>query len=259
MNITDVSEDKKTNTMRFVLRGADVSFANAIRRLAIEEVPTLAIEDVEIRRNSSVLYDEIIAHRLGLLPLKTDLKSYVMTKDCKCNGEGCARCQVKFSLRAKGPCMVYAEELKGADPKIKPVHPKTPIVKLLKGQKLELEATATLGQGKTHAKWSPGLIYYTNLPQITVNASSAKLAEFRSKYPPQIFDKSGKINKDSIVGSLIDAVDGVNDDIIKVDYDKTAFQFTVETFEQLSCSQIIEAAADIFTQKLDELQKVIAE
>jgi len=258
MNITDLSENKKTHTMQFTLKDADVSFANALRRITIEEVPVMAFEDIELRRNSSVLYDEIIAHRLGLIPLTTDLKSYVMTKECKCSGEGCARCQVKFSLKAKGPATVYAEELKTSDPKIKPVHPKTPIVKLLKGQKLELEATATLGQGKDHMKWSPGVIYYTYLPIITVN-NSAKIGEFKSKYPPQIFDKSGKIDKDAIQGPLIDAVDGVNDDIIKVEYDKNSFVFHVESFEQLSCSEIIETAADIFTKKLDELQSVITE
>ncbi|MEK6968268.1 MAG: DNA-directed RNA polymerase subunit D [Nanoarchaeota archaeon] len=258
MNIVDLSENKKEHTMQFTLKDADVSFANALRRIALEEVPVMAIEDVEIRRNSSALYDEIIAHRLGLIPLTTDLKSYVMKKDCKCNGEGCARCQVKFSIKIKGPGIVYAEELKSSDPKIKPVHPKMPIVKLIKGQKLELEATATLGQGKDHMKWSPGVIYYNYLPIITVT-NSPKLAEFKSKYPPQIFDKAGKIDKSTIQGPLIDAVDGVNDDIIKVDYDKNSFVFHIESFEQLSCSEIIESTADIFTKKLDELQSVIAE
>ncbi|TAL55724.1 MAG: DNA-directed RNA polymerase subunit D [Nanoarchaeota archaeon] len=258
MNISDLSENKKTHTMQFTLTDADISFANAIRRIAIEEVPTMAIENVEIRRNSSVLYDEIVAHRLGLLPLNTDLKSYNLRAECKCNGEGCARCTAKFSLKAKGPCIVYAEELKSSDPKIKPVHPKTPIVKLLKGQKLELEATAELGQGKVHMKWSSGVVYYTYLPKITVNAS-AKLAEFKSKYPPQIFDKSGKIDKSAIVGPLIDAVDGVNEDIIKVEYDKNSFVFHVESFEQLSCSEIVETAVDLFTKKLDQLQSVIEE
>src|SRR3990167_4753794 len=101
MSIEDVQENKKTHTLKFTLKNADVAFANAIRRICIEEVPTMAIEDVEIRRNSSVLYDEIIAHRLGMIPLKTDLKSYNMTKDCKCNGEGCARCTVKLTLEGK--------------------------------------------------------------------------------------------------------------------------------------------------------------
>ncbi len=63
-----------------------------------EEVPTMAIEDVEFRKNNSILYDEIIAHRLGLVPLKTDLKSYNLPEKCKCKGEGCARFQLTVPI-----------------------------------------------------------------------------------------------------------------------------------------------------------------
>ena len=148
------------NKLSFAIKGIDVSVVNAVRRSIIDYVPTMAIEDVEFRKNSSVLYDEIIAHRLGLIPLRTDLKSYNLTSVCKCNGEGCGRCQVRLMLKAKGPDTVYASVLKSKDPKIKPVFSETPIVKLLKGQKLELEAVATLGKGKEHSKWCPGHAYY---------------------------------------------------------------------------------------------------
>ncbi len=258
--VEDLKVDKKSSKLTFTLRNVDVSFANALRRASIEEVPTMAIEDVEIRRNSSVLYDEIVAHRLGLLPLKTDLKSYVMTKDCKCEGQGCARCQLKFTLKVKGPCIVYAEDLKSDDPKVVPVNPKTPIAKLLKGQKIELEATATLGQGKDHVKWAPGLVYYTYLPTVTVNNSSSKMSEFKDKYPALAFDKSGKIDKNAIIEhNLLDAVDGVCEDIVKVEYDNTGFVFHVESWEQLSCVDIIETAADMLNKKLDELCTLVVQ
>ena len=139
---------------------ATPAFANMLRREIMENVPTMAIENIEFRENGSALYDEIIAHRLGLLPLSTDLKSYVLPSKCKCQGEGCARCQLKMTLTSKGPCTSYASEIKSKDPNVKPVYPKTPIVKLLKGQELELEATAVLGQGKDHSKFVPGIAFY---------------------------------------------------------------------------------------------------
>ena len=58
---------------RFTLSGASTAFANAFRRAMIGEVPTLAIEDVRIYDNTSALFDEMLAHRLGLIPIKTDL------------------------------------------------------------------------------------------------------------------------------------------------------------------------------------------
>ena len=102
----------------------------------------------------------MIAHRIGLIPLTTDLKSYNMMSECKCKGAGCASCTVKLTLRAQGPCTVYSSDIKTKDPEIKPISGKMPIVKLLEGQEIELEATAILGQGKIHSKWAPGLVYY---------------------------------------------------------------------------------------------------
>jgi DNA-directed RNA polymerase subunit D len=144
----------------FSLSGVDTAYANTLRRIMGFEVPVMAIEDVEFRKNTSILYDEIISHRLGLIPLTTDLKSYDMMSECKCKGAGCASCTVKLVLKAQGPCTVYASEIKSKDPEIKPLYGKMPIVKLLEGQELEFEATAILGLGKDHSKWCPGLVFY---------------------------------------------------------------------------------------------------
>src|SRR3972149_1595116 len=97
------------NEVMFIVEGIGPALANAIRRAAMFEVPTLAIEDVYFNQNSSVLYDEIVAHRLGLIPLKTDLKSYNLPAECTCKGKLCAKCSVKGVLKAKGPVTVYAE------------------------------------------------------------------------------------------------------------------------------------------------------
>ncbi len=255
MNIEFLEEDKKTERVTFLLKGATPAFANAIRRAMIESVPTMAVDTVEFRENSSVLYDEIMAHRLGMLPLTTDLKSYVLPAKCKCKGEGCNRCTLKMTLKAKGPCVVYASDIKSKDPKVKPAFGDMPIVKLLKGQELEIEITASLGQGKTHVKWSPCLAWYTYEPIITVNNDSPKMAECKNKLPPQVFDKSGKIDKKLITGSLVDACDGVCPEVIKIEYNNENFVFSIEPWGQLSPKEIASAAADVLLESINEFEE----
>lgn len=58
--------------MEFDLIGIQPAFANAFRRLMLSEVPSMAIEKVMIRNNTSIIQDEVLAHRLGLIPLKAD-------------------------------------------------------------------------------------------------------------------------------------------------------------------------------------------
>ncbi len=256
MNIEFLNEDKKTGRVTFLLKGTTPAFANAMRRAMIESVPAMAIDTVEFKENGSILYDEIIAHRLGMIPMSTDLKSYVLPSQCKCKGEGCNRCTLKMTLKAKGPCVVYASDIKSKDPKVKPVFGDMPIVKLLKGQELEIEATATLGQGKQHVKWSPCLAWYVYEPIITVNNDSPKIAECKSKLPPQVFDKNGKIDKKLIVGNnLVDACDGVCPDVVKVEYNPENFLFSIEPWGQLTPKEIATAAADILLESLNEFEE----
>src|SRR3990167_7411824 len=100
MEVRVLENNKEQGKLSFILKDSDPIFANTLRRLMIDEVPTMAIEEVEFSKNNSILYDEIVAHRLGLIPLKTDMKSYNLPEKCKCKGEGCARCQLKLTLKA---------------------------------------------------------------------------------------------------------------------------------------------------------------
>lgn len=149
----------KGDTLRFILRGCDTAFANALRRTMISEVPCMAIEDVFIFSNTSVMHDEILAHRLGLIPLTTDLERYVLPEKCDCGSElGCSRCRAVLTLDVSsegGVRTVYSGDLVPEDPAIRPVSPAIPIVKLAPGQTVKLEAYARLGLGKAHAKWQP--------------------------------------------------------------------------------------------------------
>ena len=98
---------------RFTIHGATPAFANALRRSMIGEVPTLAIEDIRIYDNTSVLFDEILAHRLGMIPIKTDLSQYAPRAECSCGGVGCPGCTVTFTLSAEGPKMVTSGDSSG--------------------------------------------------------------------------------------------------------------------------------------------------
>ncbi|PIN77437.1 DNA-directed RNA polymerase subunit D [Candidatus Woesearchaeota archaeon CG06_land_8_20_14_3_00_33_13] len=255
--------DKQQKKLSFILKNANAAFANAIRRNAIEEVPVMAIDDVEFRNNSSVLYDEIIAHRLGLITLTTDLKSYNLPDKCKCNGKGCAQCQLKLKLKAMSQGVVYASEIKSTDPNIKPVYPKTPIVKMLKGQKIEFEATAILGKGKDHTKWCPGLVYYKNMPIININKNCENPDAVVEQCPQSVFEvKNNKLvlNKDNLLkchlcNACVDICEPKG--AITVDKNEKEFIFYVESWGQLEPNEIIDEALNIIRDTSNEFIKEI--
>ncbi len=255
MEIKLVKKEQLFNRVTFSIIDSTPAFVNAIRRTIIDSVPVMAIEDIEFRQNSSVMYDEIIASRLGLIPLKTKLDDYNLPSDCTCKGEGCAKCTVILTLIAKGPCTIYASDLKSKDPAITPVYPEMPIAKLLKGQELELEAKAQLGVGRVHAKWIPAFVFHAYEPIVKINNASSKLNDCRDKLPPQVFDGNKISEKKIIEHNLVDAVEGVCDDVIKVAYNNSNFLLTVESFGQLSIKDIMKKACELLKNQSDELSK----
>lgn len=256
MNIELISKDDKENITTVLVKDSSDFFMNTFRRTIIEEVPTLAIETVEFKDNSSALYDEVVALRLGLLPIKTDLKSYNLPSECKCDGEGCSQCQLKLTLEANTIGPVYAESIKSKDPKCKVIHGKMPIVKLLKGQAIELEATAVLGLGKDHIKWSPANVYYRGYPILEVKDKS-KAQEAVEKCEGVLKETSKGIEVQDIskwneAYEQICEKNGI--EVINSDKD---FILTIESWGQLDATEIISAAADRFTKKLEEFDKLI--
>lgn len=250
------SIQKKKDKLVFSISGINTAFANTLRRTIIDEVPTMAIEDVEMRKNSSVLYDEIVAHRLGLIPLKTDLKTYNLPSKCTCKGELCAKCSVQVSLKSKTGAnenIVMASEIKSKDPAIKPAFPEMPIVKLLKNQDLEFEAIAILGQGKEHAKWSPGNVFYRYYPIIDIKKQPDDAEKVKKSCPTDVFDvKAGKLSvKDieacTLCGACVDVCDG-----IKIGEKNDEFIFFVESYGQLDHKEMITKALELIDENLDE-------
>jgi DNA-directed RNA polymerase subunit D len=146
---------------RIVVRFSNIprQYVNSLRRLAISDVPTLAIDDVVVLENSSVMHDEAVAHRLGLIPLRTDPGRFVMPPECDCKSTlGCSKCRVLLVLDAEAnekTMVVTSGELVSEDEMVKPVSKDIPIIVLAPNQKLKFEAYARLGIGKDHAKWQP--------------------------------------------------------------------------------------------------------
>ncbi len=144
--------------MSVKLKGVALQYANALRRICLNGVPVFAIDTVDMIENSSVMSDEGISHRLGLIPIKTDLKRFSEPHLCSCKSQaGCSNCRVMLVIdsgNTETTRTVTSSELSSEDQTVKAVSDKIPIVQLAPGQKIKLEAYARLGRGSTHAKWN---------------------------------------------------------------------------------------------------------
>ncbi len=133
--------------VRVKFSGATYNFVNALRRIIMTSIPTFAIDNVTFYDNTSAMFDEYIAHRLGLVPLKAP-KNY--------NGKE----EVLLSLNETGPKTVYSKELKSSG-EVEVANDNIPLIKLAQGQVLRVDAKAKLGTGRTSAKYQAGLASYT--------------------------------------------------------------------------------------------------
>ena len=138
------SDEKKISIK---LKGVTLQYANALRRICLNGVPIYAIDTVDIIENSSVLADEGITHRLGLIPLKTDLSR---------SDESDSRIMLTLDSGddTETGRTVTSAEISSDDKVVKPSSDQIPIVHLAPGQKLKFEAYARLGRGTEHAKWN---------------------------------------------------------------------------------------------------------
>jgi len=261
----EVLEKDETN-LRLIIRDVDVPLMNALRRIALAEVPSMAIDEVVMIENSAILQDEIIAHRLGLIPLKTDLDSYNLPEECPCQSEfGCNLCRVTLTLDAEakeGTRTVYSGELISENPNIAPVSDKVPITKLAKGQKLKLEAYARLGKGKNHAKWQPvSVCAYKYYPKIEVTGKNCEdCAKCVDICPKKVLTMKGnKVDvRDLLACNLcMDCVEACPQEPkdIKVEWEKNAFIMNIESTGVLPPERIIQEATKILNKQLKEFEK----
>jgi len=254
--------------MRLLIRGVDVPFMNALRRIVIAEAPCMAIDEVVIIENSSILQDEIIAHRLGLIPLKTDLDGYNLPEECPCKSEfGCNLCRVTLTLDVEskeGTRTVYSGELKSENPAIVPVSGKIPIIKLAKEQRLRLEAYARLGKGKNHAKWQPvSMCTYKYFPKIEISGKQCDVCgKCVEICPRKVLAKTGnKIEVRDLMACTLcqDCVDACpqNPPAIEVSWEENTFIFNLESTGALPPQRIMIEAIKILDKQLKEFESRI--
>jgi len=255
--------EKNDVAMRLVIQEVDVPFMNALRRIMLAEVPSMAIDEIVIIENSSVLHDEILAHRLGLIPLTTDLDSYNLPEECPCKSEfGCNLCRVALTLEveaSENEMTVYSGDLKPENPDIKPISDKIPIVKLAPGQKIKLEAYARLGKGKHHAKWQPvSMCTYKYFPQIKIDERRCNLCGECVKICPKrvlIKVEDEKIETQNLMECTLcqDCVKAcpLSPRAIEVAWDKEAFVLNLESTGALPVEMILLEALNILDKKVD--------
>jgi len=137
-----------TNTKKISikLKGVSLEYANALRRICLNGVPVFAIDTVDIIENTSVMADEDLAHRLGMIPLKTELSRF--------NDPDSRVMFILDSGEIETTKIVTTADLSTKDDVVKPISDKIPIAALAPGQRIKFEAYAKLGRGTEHAKWN---------------------------------------------------------------------------------------------------------
>ena len=244
LKIIDISEQNAV----FVVENISVPFANTLRRTMTNEIPTMAVEYVDFEENDSAMFDEVIASRLGLVPLTFNTSLYKMKDDCTCRGRGCSKCEVVLALEKTGPCTVKAGDLKSSADDVKPVDPEIPIMELLENQRLKLQATAQLGLGIKHAKHKAAVVGYRNLANVRIkNEKCNNCGVCIDVCPKHIFvKKDGKVGTSSVQECILcmKCVNQCGNEAVSVSANENAFVFSVETVSGLSVREIVEQALD---------------
>jgi DNA-directed RNA polymerase subunit D len=232
----------KGNTTHILIKGTNTATLNALRRTILSEVPVLAIEELSIYENNGVLFDEFLGHRMGMVPLITDPKSYKL-------GD-----KVKISLDVTGPGMVYSRDIHVVDEAVKVADERIPLAKLKAGQRIRMEGDAVMGQGKDHVKYQPGVVGFRALPVFTINESipSEIMQRIAQSCPVNIIEVKGKkLNitqeADCTLCGHCEEVGGSSN--IQVDADDTGFTLMLETHGGLSNKDILHQSCNILVEK----------
>ncbi len=246
MDVKKVYQDGAVT--KYLVKGTTSSFMNSIRRTIIIHVPCLAVDEVNFYENDSVIFDEMLAGRLGLLPIKTDPKAYKRNDT------------VKLVLEKTGPGIVTSKEIKCTDPKIEILDKKIYIAKLGKEQKMKLEMTARMSSGKEHARFQPAIVSFNELPIIKNEKTISNAKELLEEAPTGSIEvKAGKVflldpYNIKIQNQPVDTLEKYG---VKVEYEPNEFVLTIETTGQLEEKEIIESALNELSEKFSELDKEI--
>ncbi|MDD3084071.1 MAG: DNA-directed RNA polymerase subunit D [Candidatus ainarchaeum sp.] len=246
MDIKKIYEEG--NVTKYLVKGTNVAFMNSIRRTVLSNIPCLAIDEVTFYENDSPIFDEMLANRLGLLPIKTDLKNYK-------EGES-----VKLVLEKEGPGIVTSKDIKCTDPKIEILDQKIYLTKLGENKRIKLEMNAIMKTGAEHAKHQPAIISYNEVPSIDNNKTHKNVTELMKEIPKGTVElKAGKLFlTDPYNIKIHDQPTNILEKYgVEVIYNDNEFVLTIETTGQLTKEEIIKSALEVLNNKLEELTKEI--
>ena len=259
---------------KFILRNSSPAMANALRRTLLSDIPKMAIDKVEFHlgpimyddkeyESVTPLFDEIIAHRLGMVPVPTDLNLFCPQSECVCGGEGCPNCTIMYSQNKIGPCTVLSGDLEPlGNPDLRVKDEFIPIVELTDGQAVLIYATAVMGTAKKHVKWQVANgVGYKYLPQIAIEEgmeSDEEVLECAALCPKKVFEvEDGKlVIKNPLECSLCRAcTDHLGEKGgITVTGDDQNFFFKFETDGSLTAQQALDKAVEILAEEANDFK-----
>lgn len=245
------------------IEDTEVYFVNSLRRVMLAELPKLAIDDVIIYDNTSPLFDEIISHRLGLVPIPTDLRLFVFRSDCKCGGKGCPSCTVRYTLSKEGEGVVYSGDLQPEHPSFAITETAIPIVELVKDQRVILEVEAVLGRGRDHAKWQVVLApRYKMETKVTfdkkrINDVKACIQELPKDLGVELKGDKIELKDSSQLSTLETYLEKNKEDCITIAKDPTKLTFSFETDGSMSAKDALVESITILTKKYGEFGKLL--
>jgi DNA-directed RNA polymerase subunit D len=272
IDITEMTPNKA----EFVISDTSPAFANALRRIISSDVPKMAIDNVEFHlgpimdekgtafESVSPMFDEVVAHRLSMIPVPTDLETFNFRSKCSCNGEGCPSCTIMYSLNKKGPCTVYSGDLEPiGDAKFRIKDDLIPIVKLADDQALLVYATAELGTGRQHAKWQAAVgAGYRFFAKIEINHAKCDLGGSCVKVCPKgvLAKEEKKIvakhpEKCNLCRACVEVCDA---SVIKVTPIPGKILFRFETDGSLQAKEVLIKGFKILEEKYDGLREQIS-
>ena len=262
---------------KFILKNSSPAMANALRRTMLQDIPKMAIDKVDFHlgpimqddkeyESVTSLFDEIIAHRLGLVPVPTT-DQFTFQKDCSCGGVGCPGCSIMYSLNKVGPGTVLSGDLLPlGDSTLKVKDEFIPIVELTDSQAVLIYATAVMGTAKQHVKWQAAFgVGYSYMPVIEIDAAKAADSDVRDyavkTYPGLFKAEDGKLVVDDIYrasryGKAIQQ-DPVLQDVVSIDWDDSKFIFKFETDGSLTAQQVLDKAVEILEATASEFTAAV--
>jgi DNA-directed RNA polymerase subunit D len=268
--------EKNEFNLSFVIKDISIEMINALRRIMMGWVPSIAVDEVIILQNDSTLYDDILAHRIGMIPLKTDLETYNLPEDCECGGTGCPQCQVSLTCEIQNESndnlTIYSGDLETNDPSVVPVSPNIPIAEIGKDSGLTFEAYAILGRARNHVKWqSVSNVFYRRMPEIEFDESKCegcpdkcivsrmcpeKLFEFSDGSAPTLKDEAWKAC--TLCSSC---EENCPNDAVSIGSVEDTYIFNIESDGVLSFEEIISETFEIlegiigeFSEKLESVE-----